>query len=413
MAGKSELILSILRRFNPVWATKPLTSIIYCARGSVPQSYLTALRQVATELHVKLYVFEHGVTSESFKSTFARALRKRQISERQTDHQQNKNEEFDRNNDAKSPINNDNDDNDDDDNDEDDDDDDDDDDDNNNNDENHNGSFNSKRCQNPNDKECRRLLTDMIQTKRPRATAQHKVSNVHKLSQAHNSLNAKPKMTSMRKIKKFLTLNDRSMKRSRHIALSKGKTLPVTRLNDASIMTGGVLTRSKSRLLGHDTLDTHHHHSSVHKESKGRNDKNNVNDTSLDNVTTHTPKTRDNDPPPSLDASSVLFRNAKETSDGNKQFPLKEEDENKCEWLPGSILLLDDHLCFSSVQPPAFKTSGGASSASYTSASSTSKQRREEQSEILQFIQSMSTLYSHHMNIHLVATRCVVIILIS
>merc|ERR1712105_480315 len=102
---------------------------------------------------------------------------------------------------------------------------------------------------------------------------------------------------------------------------------------------------------------------------------------------------RDINFPPDHNASSVLFHENKETSDGNEHARFKEEDVAKCEWLSGSILLLDDHLCFSSVPAQVFKTGDDDAAESHLSASSsTSKQKREEQSEILQFIQSMCTL---------------------
>ena len=377
MAGKSELIISILRKFNPIWANKPPSSIIYCARGSIPHNYLAALRQVATELQVKLHIFPDGVSSLPFKTSWHRALRKRQISERQE-------AEHSRDMEENNNVNNYNDNN----NDDDDDDDDDDDND-------HKVHDRKKQHQSTNNKECIELMTDIIENRRP-------------MSQPRaSSLSIKPKMTSLKKIKNFLTLNDRNMKRSRHIALSKEREkMPVKRQNVESETNaaGGVLTRSKSRLLGHDAhIDASR---PIHESgtARKRNKIDKINEPSND-PSSHTRKSHDSNLPSDQNTSSAPFHGDKEFSNGNKHTPLRDEDEEtECEWLKSSVLILDDHLCFNSI-PPAFKSGGSTSSDSNASTSSTAKQNKEQQQEILQFIQSLTTLYCHHMGIHLIATR--------
>ena len=376
MAGKSELIISILRRFNPIWASKPPSSIIYCARGSIPNSYLTALRQVAAELQVKLHIFPDGVSSLPFKTSWHRALRKRQISERQEAEYSRGMEENNTHN-----VNDYHDDYDDD--------DDDDDDGDANNHRGHEDNNRKKPHQNTNNKECIELMTDIIQNRRPMSQPRS------------NSLSTKPKMTSLKKIKNFLTLNDRNMKRSRHIALAKErrKTMPVKRQNVESETNaaGGVLTRSKTRLLGHDAhTDAPRpiHDFATAQKRKKKNNTDKINEPSND-LNSHTRESHD----------SNVFPNENTSSNGNKHTPLREvEEEAECEWLRSSVLILDDHLCFNSI-PPAFKSGGGTSSESNASTSSTAKQNKEQQQEILQFIQSLTTLYCHHMGIHLIATR--------
>ena len=76
-AGKSSFLKYATEFFCPILSTKPLAGIVYVGAETLDKNYASALRTIANNLNISVHFFSGGVMSPSFQTSFIKAVKRR------------------------------------------------------------------------------------------------------------------------------------------------------------------------------------------------------------------------------------------------------------------------------------------------------------------------------------------------
>ena len=403
-SGKSELAAQMASRFYPMMSSHPITSIIYVGNsGAITPHYLNLLRKAATRCDVELFLFEHGLSSHEFQNDWKRSMKKHndEIYETRNNDHNNHNPRIigernhDGNEDDDDEDNNDDDDDDDDDNDDDDDD----------------LSFQDK------EDSCKTFLKKMIGKQHSGSSSQRRPTPSSRGGNK-KSLSKRPKIGSIKKIRNFLSLNDKEMKEKKSWALKKkprharaggvvetGAGIIMTRAQKRKLLTDTNTTPSGSSqehaLQSLNTISARKKRTSEKKEMNSRSMKEATPSASLIKTKTtgsimNSPRAsrsvliNNDDEPNVLDdfqhASKADMLLTKSSSSPSETSLLRLPEKKRCPFKSGSLIIIDDHLTFNA----------------NSNENGTAKEERERYHKNLVFIQQMVLVHSHHQSLHLI-----------
>ena len=76
-AGKSSFLKFAAEFFYPILSTKPLAGIVYVGAETLDKNYTSALKAIADKLNISIHFFSGGVMSPSFQKNFIKAVKRR------------------------------------------------------------------------------------------------------------------------------------------------------------------------------------------------------------------------------------------------------------------------------------------------------------------------------------------------
>ena len=358
-----------IEHFYPAISRTKISSVIYVGPERISNSYALQLREATSKLGVPLHLFAGGPLTPKFLEDFNRAIKTRAANDPSSRHM---NEEV--------PILSNNNNNGNDDNNDDDDDDDDKMDD--------NPSTYTDACPNSLSSqqkalsnECLDFFTRLTQGARQssrRGSSRHTTASP---SSSSSTLNRKPKMGNFKKMKKIFTTNYTAKMKKKPSSTGRGvvtRAAARKRLSDVNAVAAAkpqtsspgrpdpaIYTGAKIDAISTDETLPYKEMSETGKMATASVDRYFNEDAS------------EGDP---VSLTSVLSED-----EGNLLF----ENERPCEFLPESLILIDDAFCHK---------------ASCLSSDANAKQRNNEYIKTLNFIQSLTQKYCHHYQWHLCIT---------